>query len=56
MNKQEAIKYMEDEIMCMKRATLNICKINCGECDLLKENGLLIEAYELAIQALQEME
>ncbi len=51
MTEQEAKEYMENEILCIRRA--ETCDRDCGKCELVKETELLIEAYGAAIKALE---
>ena len=52
MTQQEAREYMENEIRCVQRS--KFCDRDCGKCDLVKEDKPLIEAYGLAVLALEK--
>ncbi len=52
MTPQEAHEYMENEIRCVQRS--KICDRDCGKCELVKEDKPLIEAYGVAILALEK--
>lgn len=52
MTPQEAHEYMENEIRCIQRS--KICDRNCAKCELVKEDKALIEAYGMAIIALEK--
>lgn len=52
MTPQEAHKYMENEIRCIQRS--KICDRDCAKCKLVKEYKPLIEAYGVAISALEK--
>ena len=54
MDVKQARDYIEDEIRCVLRAVNGICDRNCKKCDLLKNDKELIEAYDLAILALEK--
>ena len=52
MKVQEAIKYMEDEIRCIQKAPY--CDKDCANCSLVKEEEPLLEAFYMAIKALEK--
>ena len=52
MDKNEVIKYLKIERECISRD----CDRNCGECDLVQEQDVLLEAYNSAIALLEENE
>ena len=52
MTKDEVIKYLKIERECISRN----CDRNCGECDLVQEQEILLEAYDCAIALLEENE
>ena len=54
MTENEAKEYMEDEIRCLQRASY--CDRDCAKCELVKEEEPLIEAFGMAIQALEEIQ
>ena len=51
MTEAEAKEYMENEILCIRKA--EVCDRDCGKCELVKETGPLLEAYDMAIKALE---
>lgn len=51
MTPQEAHEYIENEIRCIQRS--KICDRDCAKCELVKEDTPLIEAYGVAILALE---
>lgn len=57
MTEKEAIEIIRVERTCVERnaAKLN-CDRDCGHCDLLKEDNEILEAYNIAISALEEIE
>ena len=52
MTPQEAHEYMENEIRCVQRS--KICDRDCAKCELVKEDKPLIEAYGIAVLALEK--
>lgn len=48
MEKTEVIKYLEIERECISRD----CDRNCGYCDLVQEQDVLLDAYDSAIALL----
>lgn len=54
MTNKTANEYMENEIRCVQRAGKGICTRECAECELVKEDTPLIEAYGMAILALEK--
>ena len=54
MIEKTAHMYMEDKLRCIQRSNQGICTNQCGKCDLLKEGTSLIEAYGVAILALEK--
>ena len=52
MTKDEVIKYLKIERECISRN----CDRNCGECDLVQEQDVLLETYDCAIALLEENE
>ncbi len=48
MEKTEIIKYLEIERECISRD----CDRNCGYCDLVQEQDVLLDAYDSAIALL----
>lgn len=54
MTNELAHDYMENEIRCVQRASNGICTRNCSECDLVREDQPLLEAYGLAVLALEK--
>lgn len=45
---------MENEIRCVQRASNGICTRDCSKCDLVKEDNPLLEAYGIAVLALEK--
>lgn len=54
MTNELAHDYMENEIRCVQRASNGICTRKCNECDLVREDQPLLEAYGLAVLALEK--
>lgn len=54
MTAHKAKEYMENEIRCIQRASY--CDRDCAKCELVKEEQPLLEAFGVAIQALEKME
>ena len=54
MTENEAKEYMENEVECIKRASH--CNRDCLKCELVKEEEPLIESYDMAIKALEEIQ
>lgn len=54
MTENEAKAYMEDEIRCIQRASY--CDRDCAKCPLVKEETPLLEAFGVAITALEEIQ
>lgn len=52
MKEQEAIILMQNEITCINRA--DKCNRDCAKCDLLRDKDELLEAYNMAISALEK--
>lgn len=52
MTEQEAKEYMENEIRCIQRASY--CDHDCAKCELVKEEEPLLEAFGMAIKALEK--
>lgn len=52
MTIQEAHSYMENEIRCVQKA--RYCDRNCKDCELVKEEKPLLEAYGMAVLALEK--
>lgn len=48
MDKNEVIKYLKIERECISRD----CDRNCGYCDLVQEQDVLLDAYDSAIALL----
>jgi len=59
MTHEEAIKAIQREIECVKRQgkTGECCRdeLGCGACDLVFEDECILEAYDMAIEALKEI-
>ena len=54
MTNESAHSYMENEIRCVQRASKGICTRDCSKCDLVREDKPLLEAYGLAVLALEK--
>lgn len=54
MTEIEAKAYMEDEIRCIQRASY--CDRDCAKCALAKEEEPLLEAFGVAIDALEKVQ
>lgn len=54
MTEQEAKEYMENEIRCIQKASY--CDHDCAKCELVKEEEPLLEAFGMAIKALEEIQ
>ena len=55
MTAEEAIKIIQNEVACVSRD----CNIErpCSNCDLaLPDKGPILEAYNIAVQAIEELE
>lgn len=50
MTKDEVIKYLKIERECISRD----CDRNCGQCDLVQEQEILLDAYNSAIVLLTQ--
>ena len=50
----DAIRVLEIEQECVKRAAENRCERGCVECDLVLPDRMIYEAYRMAIRALLE--
>lgn len=53
MAEQDAKEYMENEILCIRRA--ETCDRDCGKCELVRETEPLLEAYGAAIKAMEHL-
>lgn len=51
MSKQEAINIIKNEMECVRRG--NSCDRNCGNCDLVKPEEDILDAYETAIRSME---
>ena len=51
MTKDEVIRILKIELECISRD----CDRNCGECDLVQEQNILLDAYSNAIKLLEEL-
>ena len=53
----EAIAIIENEIKCVERASAPIgaCDRHCEKCDLLKTDTEIIEALNIAIEAIKRI-
>ncbi len=56
MTKKEVIKILLNEQRCVKRASNDACDRECGHCDLILEDCQILEAYQIAIEALIDSE
>lgn len=54
MTENEAVKLMLNEIVCINTADHNECNRDCASCSLVKETDELLEAYNMAIKALEK--
>lgn len=54
MTENEAVKLMLNEIVCINTADHNECERDCASCSLVKDTDKLLEAYKMAIQALEK--
>lgn len=54
MTNNQAHEYMENIIRCVQRAGNGICTRNCSECNLMREDQPLLEAYVFAVLALEK--
>ena len=52
MTPNEAHEYTENEIRCIQRS--KICDRDCAKCELVKEDKPLIEAYGVAVLAIEK--
>ena len=52
MTEAEAKEYMKNEIRCIQRASY--CDRDCAKCNLVKEEEPLLEAFGMAIKALEK--
>ena len=52
MTPNEAHEYMENEIRCVQRS--KFCDRVCNKCELVKEDKPLIEAYGVAVLAIEK--
>lgn len=52
MTRVEAIKILENEKECVKRA--EYCDGQCGKCELVKENKIILKTFDIAIEALEQ--
>lgn len=57
MTTEQAIKLMQVEMTCIKRASNadNTCTRECEKCDLIQKSEDLIAAYNTAINALRDV-
>lgn len=51
MTKKEVKKVIETEKACVKRA--GTCDRNCENCDLVMDEGVILEAYNIVIDMLE---
>ena len=54
MSITRVLEIMENEMECVRRA--DTCGRDCGKCDLVMDTNELLEAYELAVWALEEID
>ena len=52
MTREEAIKILENEKECVNRA--EYCDRQCGKCELVKEDNIILKALDIAIEALEQ--
>lgn len=52
MTRKEAIKILENEKKCVKRA--EYCDRQCGKCELVKEDKIILKTFDMAIEALEQ--
>lgn len=52
MTRVEAIKILENEKECVKRA--EYCNRQCGKCELVKEDKIILKTFDIAIEALEQ--
>lgn len=50
MNELDAISILQNEHRCVIRA--NSCNRDCGNCELVRKDTEILEAYDMAIDAL----
>lgn len=51
----DALRLMRIEKECVMRNSTGICDRNCAVCDLVQKDTDLIEAYQMAIFALDQI-
>lgn len=56
MTNKEAIEVLQSEWQCIDRNDGVHCDRKCEACDLVMDSGVLKDAYNLAISALEEQE
>lgn len=55
MTENKVIEVIKNEKECVLR-NINGCDRNCGKCDLVMEDSIIINAYDSAIMALSEIQ
>ena len=53
MTREEAVKIIKNEKECVNRAN---CDRDCANCDLVMDDAVINEAYDMAIKALEQPE
>lgn len=54
MTNRVAHDHIENRIRCINKENNGICTINCSECELIIPDKFLLEAYGLAVLALEK--
>lgn len=54
MKYQKAIKILENEKECVKRADKNNCNRNCLNCELVQNTETILRAFDTAVSALEK--
>lgn len=53
MTVDEAIQAIKNELLCVSRQTEKGCERECGKCDLVLTDDVILSAYDMALTALR---
>ena len=54
MTREEAVKVIYNEKVCIYRNADKVCDRDCAKCDIVLEDKVILEAYDMAISALEQ--
>ena len=56
ISREDAIDILLNEMECVQRASDEECNRDCAKCDLLRDTNKILQAYRIAIRALEHPE